>query len=252
MIKIIDFKSRLAAKEEKIETIKNIKVEFEKNINMSMIPVVRDIITNVIPEKLVKIENQFKNPEILELETTRKEALEKISIKREKALNEQKSILNIIAADIGAKKSINKITFDETESGAIAEGEVPNRTAYLAHINASDEYPVSLTSEQHVSMAKRYLLLKEDLKSFIEKIDEINEDFDKSVENIEYVPLDFGLELLELAEITGVSYCKVSEIDPEDYYKFIGDESDFKNYEESLLKISKLAELIKKEYKVRL
>lgn len=235
--KINSFNEYLEAKYQKENLIKNINKEFIKQSNIATISICQDIINNVIIEKLNKLIEQAKNPDVIHLIGFRDDLLNNLNESLEILNNEKESILAIVTSNLKQKKRVTKL--------AIAKSDALTESKYIAYLvaNGSSEYQEILTNEDDINLAIRFIEINEQLNSINTRIYEINQDFQKDLKNlnIDYIENDFSLEFEILEQNSKFNNLNsILDLDPELNYLLYGTNNDYETYKNSLFKIQEL------------
>ena len=218
------------------ELLKQIRIEFERQVNIATINVTKDIINNVIINKLNALIDQTKNSEVIKLIQEKKQLIDLQNSVIKGFENEKESILSIITSNLKQKKRVTKLT--KASSQAIEADK------YIAYVSSStSEYQEILTSEDDINLAIRFLQIENQLKDSVDRVKQINEEFQEKIKalNINYIENDFSEELNVLSKYSKFSYLfDLVDLDPEKSYLLYGNEDDYVVYESSMKKIQEL------------
>ena len=233
--KINSFSSYLESKKQKESLIEAINKDFIKQSNIATVAIAKDIINNVIINKLNKLINQAKNEEVIQLTIEKNKTLNHYNKELKDLVCEKESILSIVTSNLKQKKRVYKLA--KAESDAISD------TKYIAYVSGSSEYQEILTQDDDINLAKRYLLIEQELDDKQECIKQAHDYFKKNLENlnINYIENDFSLEFEILEQNSKFTHLMtIGDLDPELNYLLYGQEDDYDQYKESLVKIQAL------------
>lgn len=230
------------ARKEKEIAIKSIHDNYQKDRNMGWIELTKDIVNQVIPNKLNKILDQFNNELVNKAEKIKKEALKEISSQEIKWKEDMESILQVLGAGFKDRK------------------EILNLRKTTIKVGDSDERIIATLSDgkfQELSEAERvsgqeYLDLETKLKELDKKREEVLKTFQESIKDVNYIKIDFDEEIEELNKISKLNIYNLSNLDNNSYYKLFGSETDYSSYKESIEKIQSLLKTLEKEHEVYL
>lgn len=233
--KINSFSSYLEAKKQKESLIEAINKDFIKQSNIATVAIAKDIINNVIIDKLNKLIDQAKNEDVIKLTANKNNELKKCDDSLKNLVCEKESILSIVTSNLKQKKRVHKLS--KAKSDAISD------VKYVAYITGTAEYQEVLTQDDDINLAIRFLEIEDELDKIQEDIKKTTDDFNNSIKNlnINYIENDFSLEFEILEQNSKFTHLMIIEdLDPELNYLLYGQEDDYDQYKESLAKIQAL------------
>lgn len=233
--KINSFSSYLDAKNQKASLIESINKDFIKQSNIATVVIAKDIINNVIIDKLNKLIDQAKNEDVIKLTANKNNELKKCDDSLKNLVCEKESILSIVTSNLKQKKRVHKLS--KAKSDAISD------VKYVAYIGGTAEYQEVLTQDDDINLAIRFLEIEDELDKIQEDIKKTTDDFNNSIKNlnINYIENDFSLEFEILEQNSKFTHLMIIEdLDPELNYLLYGQEDDYDQYKESLAKIQAL------------
>lgn len=233
--KINSFSSYLDAKNQKASLIESINKDFIKQSNIATVAIAKDIINNVIIDKLNKLIDQAKNEDVIRLTANKNNELKKCDDSLKNLVCEKESILSIVTSNLKQKKRVHKLS--KAKSDAISD------VKYVAYIGGTAEYQEVLTQDDDINLAIRFLEIEDELDKIQEDIKKTTDDFNNSIKNlnINYIENDFSLEFEILEQNSKFTHLMtIEDLDPELNYLLYGQEDDYDQYKESLAKIQSL------------
>lgn len=233
--KINSFSSYLESKKQKESLIESINKDFIKQSNIATVAIAKDIINNVIIDKLNKLIAQAKNEEVIRLTVGKNKVLNNWNDSLKNLANEKESILSIVTSNLKQKKRVHKLS--KAKSDAISE------VKYIAYIGGTAEYQEVLTQDDDINLAIRFIDIERELDNIQENIKWTIDDFNNSIKNlnINYIENDFSLEFEILEQNSKFTHLMtIEDLDPELNYLLYGQEDDYDQYKESLVEIQAL------------
>lgn len=222
---------------------KSINIEFTIAKKTSIINLTKDILINVIPNKLKAILEQLENPEVIALEKNRDETIKSLEQESNQAAKERDSILSILTSQLNLKKEVLDIKHTKINLSKTNINE-----AYVAQFGSFDK---ELEDSEHTQMAKRYLELINILNQTKEQIEKTWKQFDQAIKDldIDYIPRSFNQELSELNKISNLELYYLKDLQPELYYELTGSSKDYQDYQIAIKTIQELYGKIQIKFK---
>lgn len=230
--KIKTFNDLQEAVKTKENLINEINAEFVKNYNIATIDLTKDLLLNVIPNKINTLINQLKNPVILEAEQVKLKKLNEIKDQKSLMIAEQKSILSIITSNLKFKKSVSSIE--------AVSSEVLSDQKYVAVVGENGTSFQQVLEGSDIELAKRFIELNGAIEQLNNDDETVNKNFEEAIKDIEYIKEEFYIELQELRNVSKISWFSINDIDENEYYLFYGNEEDYTLYQNQLKSIKAL------------
>lgn len=230
--KINTFQELNEAKKLKEKLINEINCEFIKEYNIATISLTKDILINVIPNKINSLIEQLKNPIVIEAEKEKINKLENINKEKIDIRREQKSILSIITSNLKFKRAVSNI--EQVSSSVLSDEK------YVAFVGENGSSFQQVLEGSDVELAKRYVELDNIISNLNEKQSLIYKDFDLQIKDIQYIDNNFDEELKELRNISKIHWHSIFDFNENEYYLFYGNEDDYDVYFNQIVKIKEL------------
>lgn len=230
--KINTFEDLIEARKQKEKLINEIQSEFVKNYNIATINLTKDLLLNVIPNKINALIEQLKNPIVLEAEKEKLNKLENIRKDIIELRKEQRSILSIVTSNLKFKKSVSHI---EEVSSTVLSNE-----KYVANVGENGSSFQQVLEGSDIEFAKRFVELSKLIVNLNKEESLVYKDFDNKIKDIKYISDDFDQELEELRNVSKVNWYSISNFDENEYYLFYGNEDDYDVYFNQIVKIKEL------------
>ncbi len=230
--KIKTFDDLIKAKQTKEQLINNINAEFVKNYNIATIDLTKDLLINVIPNKIKSLIEQIKNPIVLEAEKAKVIKLDENSNKYQLALDEQKSILSIVTSNLKFKKAVSDIKK--------VSSEVFSDEKYVAIIGENGTSFQQVLEGSDIELAKRFVELNQTIEVLTQSNKAIEKEFQEAIKDVEYIEDNFFDELQELRSISKINWSSINHFDEEQYFMFYGQDEDYEVYKKQIILIKNL------------